>query len=49
MKLKTKLRQVMTILVFSLLLTACANKNHVSEETLPDSTPINQLDNSYES
>ncbi|MDE6015011.1 MAG: hypothetical protein K2H41_04805 [Acetatifactor sp.] len=46
MKLKTKLRQVMTILVFSLLLTACANKNHVSEETLPDSTPINQVDNS---
>lgn len=43
---QTKLLKITVILAMSFLLSACANKNHVSEETLPDSTPINQVDTS---
>lgn len=46
MKHQTKLLKITAILAISFLLSACANKNHVSEETLPDSTPINQVDTS---
>lgn len=46
MKKQTKLLIITVIFAISFLLSACANKNHVSEETLPDSTPINQVDTS---
>lgn len=36
----------MTILVFSFLLSACANKNPVSKEKLPDNTLSNQVETS---
>lgn len=46
MKVLIRFFKITAILTLSFLLTACASKNHVSEETLPDSTPINQMDNS---
>lgn len=43
---QTKLLKITVIFAIFFFLSACANKNHVSEETLSDSTPINQMDNS---
>lgn len=42
MKYQTNLLKMTVILTFSFILSACANQNHVSEETLSDYSPINQ-------
>lgn len=46
MKFQIRLIKVVAIFVSSLLLSACANGDRISEEMLPDSTPINQVDHS---
>ncbi len=46
MKFQIRIIKVVAIFVISFLLSACTNGDHVSEETLPDNTPIKQVDNS---
>lgn len=44
MKLQSKPFSITVILALFFLLSACANKNQVSEEKLPDNTPGNQVE-----
>ena len=45
MKFQTKILKIITIFVFAFLLSACYNKNNVSEEDLLDNTLSNQIEN----